>query len=356
MFEVKIVKHIERKVELLDLFRISFGKTISDKLWSWKYLQNPLAPTDPEIIVAIKDETIIGARPFILNEVWIKNEKVKTANPIDTMVHPKHWRKGVFAQMNQRSIEYLKGRGFELFFNFPGPKTFPGYLKQGWKIVASQEWLFKPLNYNRLITHKLKCKVFTKRNTIFRRSSNRRKIGSPTYLKVEIFNQFDDKLKEVDDLRDKTKIDLVRNEAFLRWRFHQHPEHLYRYISIGEYNHILGYAVISTQIQSNGIIFGLIIDYLVKNKDVNIFKLLINKCIFELEKTNCDILFIWAYNEKFREIILDFFRFKSPLTFPYNKFFSKSYFVVLGFNEKKEKVNVYSKKNWEITYAYTDTK
>ncbi len=60
MIEIRLAKHFEEKEKLLNLFQASFGFSISMEHWDWKHLQNPLASSDPEVIVAVDNGKIIG--------------------------------------------------------------------------------------------------------------------------------------------------------------------------------------------------------------------------------------------------------------------------------------------------------
>ena len=62
MVEIRLVKHLEQKRRLLDLFRMSFGYSVSEELWNWKYLRNPFALANPEVIVVLDNGEIVGAR------------------------------------------------------------------------------------------------------------------------------------------------------------------------------------------------------------------------------------------------------------------------------------------------------
>ncbi len=360
MVETKLVKHREKREELLDLFRVSFGHDMSAELWDWKYIQNPFVSADPEVIVAVENGKIVGARPLLLAEMWLEDEKVKAAQPCDTMVHPEHRREGIFSRMNQFAIEYFKQSGYAFFYNFPGPMSRPGYLKQGWKIVAITETLYRFINPQKLISYKLKNQFLgTGLGFFYDKLLNTRIKASllSSSFQVKVFDKFPGELKEVDDLRDKSTIDLVRSEAYLRWRFDQHPEHSYKYIIAKKGDELWGYAVISVQEQINGLVYGMIVDYVVKNKDIDCFRILINRCLNELEKSEPDLVSVWAFSQpEFRKELTKHFGFKSSSTFPYNRFFGKGYLVAREIDEQVvEKIDIYDKKNWRVTYTYYDT-
>lgn len=360
MTEIKLVSHRKKKGELLDLFAVSFGHSMSTELWDWKYIQNALASADPEVIVAVEDGKIVGARPFLLAEMWLGDEKVKAAQPCDTMVHPDYWRKGIFSQMNHFAIEHFKENGYPFFYNFPGPMSRPGYLRQGWKTVSATEVLFRAVNTRKLASCKLKNRFLGNvAGVLYDKflSAGRELRPSPGHLQIEVFDRFTEELKLVDTLRDTTKIDLVRDENYLRWRFDRHPEHSYKYIVAKKGDELCGYAVVSAHEHRGGLVFGMIGDYLVKDNDIDCFRALMNQCLNELEKTKCDLISVWAFSKPlFREEFLRHFGFKSSLSFPHNRVLKTGCFVSREVTEETlGKIDIYNKENWRLTHAYLDT-
>jgi predicted N-acetyltransferase YhbS len=115
MVEIRLVKHSEEKEQLLDLFRASFGHSRRAELWDWKYIQNPLATPDPEVIVSLDNGRIVGAWPFRPLEIWLGNGKARAALGSDAMVHPEHQRKGINTRMYEYGMEYLKQNGYALY-------------------------------------------------------------------------------------------------------------------------------------------------------------------------------------------------------------------------------------------------
>ena len=362
MVEIKLAKHFEEKEKLLDLFQASFGEAVSAEYWDWKYLQNPFASSDPEVIVAVEDSKIIGARPFLLAEMWLGNEKVKTAQHCDTMVHPDYQGKGIFNRMEQFAIRYLKDNGYALFYGFPGPMSRPGFLKQGYRIVSETENMFRVVHPQKLLSYKLGNKPLAGGLGFFYDMILNTKTKKTTLLshslQVEVLDRFTDDLKDVDDLRDKSGINLVRSESYLRWRFDSHPDHNYRYVIAKREGKLWGYAVVSVQQQINGLVNGLIVDYLVRGKDIACFRALVDGCMDELGKSEFDILLVWAFSEpQLRKELLTHFGFKSSVKFPYNKMFGYAYLDAIRIDERVAKeVDVYNKGSWRVTHAVSDTR
>jgi GNAT superfamily N-acetyltransferase len=361
LIEIRLVKHSEEKEKLLNLFQASFSFSISMEHWDWKHLQNPLVPPDPEVIVAVENDKIVGARPFLPAEMWLGDRKVKAAQHCDTMVHPDYQGKGIFNRMGQFAIGYLKDNGYALSYGFPGLMSRPGFLKQGYRIVAETENTFRVVHPRRLLSYKLGNKILARGLGFFYDAflnTRAKKITRASdSFQVEVCDRFTDDLKDVDDLRDKSGINLVRSESYLRWRFDKHPDHSYRYVIAKRDGKLWGYAVICVQQQPNGLVNGLVVDYLVRNKDLACFRVLIDRCLNELGKSESDIILAWAFSEpQLRKELLTHFGLKSSVKFPYNKMFGYAYLdAILIDEELVEGIDIYASSNWRVTHAYADT-
>ena len=139
-------------------------------------------------------------------------------------------------------------------------------------------------------------------------------------FEVRVSDQFISELTEVDELRDVSKIDLVRTESYLRWRFDSHPEHKYKYVFATKNGKLRGYAVVNIKEVGNRLLYGYIVDYLVEENDVACFRALINTCLEEFERFGCTAALMWAFSEpKLRQQLVRHFSFKSASKFPYTR-------------------------------------
>jgi GNAT superfamily N-acetyltransferase len=360
VIEIRLVKHSEEKGRLTDLFRASFGRSMPAEYWDWKYTQNPFASADPEVIVAIEDGKIVGARPYRLAEIWLGNEKVRAAQHGDTMVHPEHQRKGIFSQMGQFAIKYLKENGYGLSYGFANAKSRPGFLRQGYRIVAPVEVMVRAVHPQKLISHKLGNKVLgTGLGFLYDRFLNT-KLTEPVQpsapFRIEVFDQFSDELKEIDALRDPSLIELVRSESYLRWLFDQRPNRSYKYIMAKREETLWGYVVINAEKERNGLVYGYIVDYQIKNRDVACSQTLMYRALNELGKSGCDFIIMWVLGEPvLRKQLLKHFGFKSALLFPYNRFFGHGYLDAIRIDDRAgQGIDIYAGENWRVTYAYAD--
>ena len=355
--EIKLVKHREAEKELVDLFQASFKLDKSHEIWRWKYTENPLASEDHDIIVAACGGKIVGARPFVALDLWIKSEKVKAALFSDTMVHPEYQGRGIFSQMNKFAFESLGQHGCALFFNYPNANSLGGYLKQGSKIVSYIEHYFIPVNPKKLISNKLNNRALGLSLGFFYGLLAHTPVKNPVQpsnsLKVGIFDQFSHQLNSLDALRDRDVISPVRSQSYLVWRFDKNPERKFKYILLNRGEELMGYAVICARRKKNGLVLGRIEDYLVKDNMSDYFRLLISGCIHGLIEMGVDIISCYSFTDsKFNAELTGHLGFKSPSTFPYNKIIQKRILTVRVIDKAiTEKLAIYDKINWDFSFA-----
>ena len=221
--------------------------------------------------------------------------------------------------------------------------------------------MFRVVRPQKLLSYKLGNKILAGVMGFFYNAllntGAKKTIRMSDLFQVEVSDRYTDDLKDVDDLRDRAGINLVRSESYLRWRFDKYPQHSYRYVIAKKDAKLWGYAVISVQQQPNGLVNGLIVDYLVKNKDLACFRVLIDKCLNELGKSESDILLAWLFSEpQLRKELMTHFGFKSSVKFPYNKMFGYAYLEAMLIDEDLAGgVGIYDRNNWRVTHAYADT-
>jgi hypothetical protein len=292
--------------------------------------------------------------------MWLGNQKVKAAQHTDTMVHPEYQGKGIFNRMGMFAIGYLKENGYALSYGFGNEKSRPGFLKQGYRLVALNETIFRPINPQKLVSYRLGNKVLGGGlGFLYDKLLNikpREAFQPATSFQLEVFDQFNDELKEIDTLRDESLINLVRRESYLEWLFDQRPNRDYQYIVAKKDRTVWGYIVVSAQEQNDGLVYGYIVDHLVKDRDIDCFRALINRSLGELEKWGCDIVIIWALGEPvLREELLKHLGFKSTLLFPYNRFSGHGFLNAIRLDDQVAAgVDIYDEKDWRVTCAYWD--
>jgi GNAT superfamily N-acetyltransferase len=361
MVEIRLVNHREYRDELLDLFRASFRYDMPAEWWDWQYFNNPATSDAPEVVVAVDNGQLVGARPFLISELWIRDDKVKAAQGINIMVHPGYRRQGIVPRMARGDDEYLRPRGYALLYAFSRTaKLMPRQLAQGWQVVSPLDALFGIVNPQNVISSKLGNRLLANELGFFYARLFNSKMRKDPFLShsfhIETFDEFNDELSAVDSLRDQSKVDLVRDEAYLRWRFDQHPEYHHIYVVAKRDTELHGYAVIRTKISDDGLIRGRIVDYSVRNNNIDCFRSIMAGCIRELKRLGCDLIDVWVFaNPMFRKELVQHLGFKPHNRFPYSRMTQRSNFGLKALDEQAlQKADIYDKDNWRVTFAYLD--
>jgi GNAT superfamily N-acetyltransferase len=341
MIEIRTVKHEEACHELTGLYISTFKVSATSEFWEWKYILNPAATDIPEVTVALDGSKIVGARPFMLNQLWLGNQKIVAAQHCDTMVHKDYRRQGIFNRMGKFALQLLAERGYALTYGFPAPMSRKGFASQGYQRLMDTEILFKLINPVDILENK----IFNTRAEQPDAASN---------YQVEIHDKYTDELGILDSLRQSNIIDIVRSKENLCWRFDSHPSKSYRYLLAKKHGQVQGYAVISIQKFYRNLKSGIIIDYLVKDNDVNCFNRLASRAIKEFQRAACSVAAIWSMcDPDLRQELLTRSGFKSSLNFPYKKVLGASYMDLIVIDKNRNTtVNLYDKTRWRVTYAY----
>jgi predicted acetyltransferase len=335
MVEIKTVRYSDELDQLVLLIERAFRVKGSREYLTWCHIDNPLAATTPELIVATDGGKIVGARPYMMHELWLGENKVLAAQHCTTMVDPDYRRQGIFNRMGQAAKAYLSENGVPISFGFPGPMSRPGFLKQGYHRLADYEILFRfvsPLDRVRNLVMEKQTGDFT----------------------IEISDKYHPAISEIERRRDRRFIDLVRSEAYMRWRLDDNPRLGYRYLIARRDGLPAGFAIISKQKSGFGPAAGVIFDYEVLNRDVGCFLALVSKACQELAHMNCIVVAMLAHDDiLIRDALLGTLKFRSTSRPPFSKMRNWGYMEVLEICGRIDHgIDIYNPANWRITYGY----
>lgn len=210
----------------LDLYVDVFDRWQPSRAWfDWKYSANPYTDELP-IIVAENDGDLVGARPFFALPMAVAGTEQLALQPADTMVHPEHRGEGLFTRMTERAIDYYTEREPAFFFNFPNDQSLPGYRKLGWETVGELTQYYRIGNPEAVLSDRSGAEAY-------------RKAGQLAGPIVDAYNAIHDatadvqsvarvreqsgvpaeELAKLDDRSSPDSIQVVRDEAFLSWRY-----------------------------------------------------------------------------------------------------------------------------------------
>ena len=126
--QFKYYSSFQEKQLLFNSFRVIFNKSFnqwySNNTFNWKYLSEF---SDNSVI----QEIIINKKIIGYRGLWKVNEYTNSYQCIDTCIDPEYQGKGIFKKSNYDLVKTLGS-----FYNYPNPKSYPGYIKSGWHTYA----------------------------------------------------------------------------------------------------------------------------------------------------------------------------------------------------------------------------
>ncbi|GAB7095798.1 hypothetical protein JCM30237_29520 [Halolamina litorea] len=135
--------------DVRSLYEAVFDKTRSREWFEWRY-DTPYVD-DPQVIVAERAGTVVGAEPFITFRVETGAGTELAVQPADAMVHPDHRRQGLLTRMTEFALDYYAARAPAFVFNFPNQQAVDAYRKLGWREVPAVTTEFRVQNPGRFL-------------------------------------------------------------------------------------------------------------------------------------------------------------------------------------------------------------
>ena len=362
-YHIRIIDKNKERDAFRRLFQTVFHHQMTAKLWEWKYLENPMTLDQPLIYIAEHEGEIVGARPILPNRMKFGDNILKVAQPCDTMVHPEHRRKGIFAKMTNFAIIDAQKRGFSLFYGFPNlllGKIYKNVKSLGWEVISKIDASYKIFSPSKVISTTMPENILSSIGKIFFRflSSKKCKLPSLKPAKSYDINVESTIANEIENLWQglsvNYKISTVRDEKYVKWRFIKHPENNYKFLSARKSKELLGYFVFNI-VKNDKLIEGRIVDYGIKENSKDVFLALLLEALNNFKNDECNLVSTWAFTQPQFQQVLDRCGFIRKLSFPYKIFTETSYFVANKIVSNNLPIYPMDKKHWYITQSDTDT-
>lgn len=217
----------EDEAQVLELVRRSLGESDihqrTPAIWRWKHLFSPFGPS--HVWVACDDSgQLIGLRCFMQWELKSGEHRVRAARAVDTCTHPNFRRKGIFSTLTRSAVDAARAEGIHLVFNTPNNDVLPGYLKLGWRYVATVQPLIKVLHPPRFVRGLLSSRLGKQKS----RANSPEEFFREQPTPVQTLFERGDALDRLIQLNDQSSyrygsLRTHRSGAYLHWRYGEHP-------------------------------------------------------------------------------------------------------------------------------------
>lgn len=314
--DISIVDHSPKfKPSILELFKNTFDRKLSQEFWNWRFENNPFGK--PIIKNAIYNSEIIAH--YLLHPVELSygKDRISSLFSMMTMTNPQFSGRGIMTELANQVYQLGKNLGYDLVFGFANN--------------ISRKMFTQNLGFNELNTmNEISCNI-----------SNLPKLNSQ--YKCHEITTFDNSITE---LYNKCNMDnhiiIPRTKNYLNWRFIQHPEVSYQCYNVLKDDDIVGYFVLKkfNDVKTH------IVDFLTSADDPTIFEAIINESKKFSEKNKLPKITLWGNpNLAFLKYLESIGFSKQPIT---------SYFCIKPLSSKINTKIFYNFHNWYITMSDSD--
>lgn len=261
--ETAIVEIFER------VFKKTMGPSESVEHWRWEYADNPVGPMTIKLIW--DDERLVGQYAVSPRKIWSCGQERLAALSLDTMTDPDYGRQGIFSGSAEGCYETMTQRNFSFVYGFPNANSIGGFERRlAWKIVMKTPVLVKALDVGELIASKLGVPLLggalaPASRLLLRAPGFANRVRSqiatrldgalaeePTVREFESFGGWADELWL--RCREQHQIWVIRDRAFLSWRYDRRPESTYHRLLVDVAGETVGYAVLCIAQREQGLV------------------------------------------------------------------------------------------------------
>lgn len=212
--------------KMLTLAQEALGSTIATPMtpafWQWKHHANTFGESYG---IYSKDEhqsRVAGMRILMRWQFTSSHGRcILAARAVDTATHPDYQRLGIFSTLTRQAIKDLAQEGVHTIYNTPNQQSLPGYLKMGWRVVATWPLYMKALRPWRMMIRQI------------RKHATTPALDFAAYFRPPIMTwaEFSERYRdEVAGLipsweaeRPRRGLRTPRTFDYLNWRYGQHP-------------------------------------------------------------------------------------------------------------------------------------
>ena len=335
------------------VFKKHMGQTESLLHWQWEFKSNPVKPIS--IYLAWHKGRLIGQYAVNPIRFSVSGKPTLMALSLDTMTDPDYAGKGIFQKAAMHLYQSLVEHEVSCVFGFPNSNSVSGFKRKlGWEIVTVPPVYLCPISpFNdtrKKYVNLLKGLCFNTHSFFLKRKlslfEERHK-----HLKIRTEAAFD---LWVDELWEKCRhqhdVLVVRDLAYLRWRFNERPESAYEYHTVWYQEIIAGYIVTIDKMRDEGMVtflLDIMADLSIKGAADALIAAVLRS---SYEKNNSLVSTILMPGSPYKMTFLKNYFLPLPrLLFP-----QKIYFGVKQLSENPLLPDALKQKHWHLCWGDTD--
>lgn len=118
------------EIQILDLFRISFGRELSEEYWKWRFVENPLFD---QLMISLmwEGDVLAGHYAVSATELNVYGKTVLSSLSGTTMTHPQYEKRGIFTKLASELYQRIqKDYRVQSVLGFPNQSSHYGLVKK----------------------------------------------------------------------------------------------------------------------------------------------------------------------------------------------------------------------------------
>ena len=331
------------------VFGKPMGKTESIRHWQWEFLANPVKPIS--IMLAWDGDRLVGQYTASPVQMYVNGRNVSSTLSLDTMTDPEYGGLGIFRTAADRLYAEQVKAGQSFIYGFPNGNSIHGFVKYlQWHQIMPVPVHIRPVKIIKTISRT----IFPGKPSLTEKDSGLSHASLSAYktngYKLRLETEFGE---WADDLWNRCcgqhNLWVVRNKAYLNWRYVAKPENKYLIVSVLQGLKSVGYMVVArTNMNIGDAVF--IVDFLVDTDFKPAGDLLIRYVINLARENECAFVSaLLSPGSKYRFM----FRKRLFLPLPERLFMQSMYFGARCFDPVMNEV-VNDPKAWSISWGDND--
>ena len=338
-------------------FPVTEGYDTIKQTWLWQFKNNTL--DEPYVMVAEDRGNLVAQYAVMGFRMNFMGGPIDVALSTSTVTDFNYRGRGLFPKLARLLYSHIKQRNCKLIYGFPNAQSIDIFLnKLSWFKIQKLPLLIKPINFKHILSEYIKnnilaCTLGSFLNRMGEKLSKFPTIGENlkniTIKSTRYFPEETGGLWKMTHLRNR--IALIRDNAYLEWRYLKKPQSKYDVNLVYEDNIPIGYLI--TKLQNNyGLNILFVMDIVIKDDDRKILSYVIDYISHQARMMGADILSMLVLNNHPHYSL---FIKKGFLPIPETFFPQEIYFCAMSNSEDINVNSLQNKNNWYITWGDTDT-
>jgi hypothetical protein len=229
---------------LIELYQRTAQRTITPEHWHWKL--NTLPAPAPSVWLAFDEARLIfHYAGWSLRYHLPEGERLGMVS-VDAMTDPDYRRRGLLSHVGAQAYAAWRAAGYAFTIGLPNEQWGSRAAALGWIELFPLQWLVRPIRFEAVAARRLRLKwplAFTPVGALVQRWWNRSLPIDPT-LAVRAIDRAGDEIDQVwRTAHDPQHVSIVRDSAWLNWRYVNAPELDYRVLVAERAGAVIGYLV-----------------------------------------------------------------------------------------------------------------